>query len=322
MQTVKTEEVRGPQYDAVQIQFCDANGWLDVLKAISVLCDEVDFHVCQDGVKVRSMDPSQVAMVDFERTRSSFEAISCGPSKFRVNLGGGRSTYRRYSSSVGLLATLPRLSKKENKEATMTWRVDPVTHKLAVGFSGCGIQGQTLAYPTLDLGTEEVPTPHIRFNAEIKILASAFYDAIKAAVKVTDNVQFIASTEGLELKALTELTAWNTKFERSSGSLVSISVEKGTQKATFNLNYLLDIAKALKNVADVVKLEFSSRMPIRLSVSAGKTAYAEGLTFYLAPRIDEEEPVAETVENVKGMYEEKTEEATAQAPEVAEAKSE
>ena len=44
-----------------------------MLAAISTLIEEADFNAAPEGIKLRSMDPSHVAMVDFEWNKSAFQ---------------------------------------------------------------------------------------------------------------------------------------------------------------------------------------------------------------------------------------------------------
>jgi len=44
----------------------DAKFLKDMMSAISILIDEATFDLTSDGIKLRAMDPSRVAMVDFE----------------------------------------------------------------------------------------------------------------------------------------------------------------------------------------------------------------------------------------------------------------
>jgi proliferating cell nuclear antigen len=51
----------------------DARLWKSLLGAISALIEEADFNATPDGIRLRSMDPAHVAMVDFEWQKAAFE---------------------------------------------------------------------------------------------------------------------------------------------------------------------------------------------------------------------------------------------------------
>ena len=66
----------------------DARQWKNLLAAISTLIEEADFNAAPEGIKIRSMDPSHVAMVDFECNKSAFQEYTClQPTKIRLNIG-------------------------------------------------------------------------------------------------------------------------------------------------------------------------------------------------------------------------------------------
>ena len=55
----------------------DARLWKNLLSSISILVDEANFTADSSGLKLRSMDPSHVAMVDFELPSSTFKDYLC-----------------------------------------------------------------------------------------------------------------------------------------------------------------------------------------------------------------------------------------------------
>ena len=65
----------------------DAKLFRDSVTAISTLIDEGTFKVDSNGIRLRSMDPSRVAMVDFIMQKTVFdEYVSEGETKICLNL--------------------------------------------------------------------------------------------------------------------------------------------------------------------------------------------------------------------------------------------
>jgi DNA polymerase III sliding clamp (beta) subunit (PCNA family) len=54
-------------------------------------------------------------------------------------------------------------------------------------------------------------------------------------------------------------------------------------KATFSINYLLDMVAALAKIEDVATVELTSDMPLRITLALPADA---SLVYYLAPRIE------------------------------------
>ena len=72
------------------------------------------------------------------------------------------------------------------------------------------------------------------------------------------------------------------EVEKGSDELLSLETKENA-RSTFSLNYLSEMVRAASSLSDIVLLEFSTDMPIRLSfemLSKGR------LQYYLAPRIE------------------------------------
>ena len=65
-----------------KLKVSDAKLLRDMATAISILVDEATFKIDPEGLKLRAMDPSRVAMIDFEWPKSIFqEYVSTEPQK-------------------------------------------------------------------------------------------------------------------------------------------------------------------------------------------------------------------------------------------------
>ena len=63
-----------------EIKIAYAKLWKNLISAISTLIDEGNFIVDKDGIRLRAMDPSHVAMIDFEWSKSVFDKYKCDES--------------------------------------------------------------------------------------------------------------------------------------------------------------------------------------------------------------------------------------------------
>ena len=127
----------------------------DVLTAISTLIDEGTFNVTPEGIKLRSMDPSRVAMVDFTMQKTAFdEYVSDQNTKICVNLG-----------------ELLKLLKRAGRDEAVEIHLDESTGQLVVIIRGR--YTRTFRMPTLEAMEDEVPTPRVTFNAKVTLTADA-----------------------------------------------------------------------------------------------------------------------------------------------------
>jgi proliferating cell nuclear antigen len=247
-----------------KLKVTDAKLLRDMATAISILVDEATFKIDSDGLKLRAMDPSRVAMIDFEWPKAIFENYEASePSKMCINISE-------------LLKLLRRAGKDESVELTL----DDKTGRLQVSIMGKYSRNFTM--PTLEASEEEVPTPKISFNVKAKTTTSGLSQAIEDAQLVSDHVKVEADTEKMTLVASGDLMGATITLQKGSDALLDLEA-KEPSKATFSLSYLSEIIKAASATSDIATLEFSTDMPVRIDFQQTK----EGkLTFFLAPRIE------------------------------------
>jgi proliferating cell nuclear antigen len=249
-----------------KLKVADAKLLRDMITSISILVDEATFKIDPEGLKLRAMDPSRVAMIDFEWPKTIFEEYQCdAPTKMCINI-----------------TELLKLLKRANKDEIVELSLDEKTGKLQVQITGKYTRNFTM--PTLEASEEEVPTPKLTFNVMVKATTEGLSQAIEDAQLVSDHVRLEADPEKLVFNAAGDLMGAIITIQKGSDTLLDLQA-KEPSKATFSLSYLTEIIKAASQTSDIATMEFSSDMPIKLDFQQTK----EGkLTFYLAPRIETE----------------------------------
>jgi len=244
----------------------DAKLLRDMITAISTLVDEATFNIAPEGIKLRAMDPSRVAMIDFEWPKTVFDEYTADiPTKMCINI-------------TELLKLLRRTSKDESVELAL----DEKTGRLNVGIKGK--YDRTFNMPTLEAAEEEVPTPKITFNVRAKATTEGLNEAIQDVLLVSDHVRLEMDNEKMTMRATGDLMGATVELKKGSDALLDLEAKEAS-KATFSLSYLSEIIKTAAATSEVATLEFSTDMPIRIDFQQPK----EGkLTFYLAPRIEVE----------------------------------
>jgi len=249
-----------------KLKVADAKLLRDMITSISILVDEGTFKLDPEGLKLRAMDPSRVAMIDFEWPKTIFEEYVCDtPTKMCINI-------------TELLKLLKRAGKDEFVELSL----DDKTGRLQVAIMGK--YSRKFNMPTLEASEEEVPTPKLSFNVRVKATTDGLSQAIEDAQLVSDHVRLEADPEKLVFNAAGDLMGATITIQKGSDTLLELEA-KESSKATFSLSYLTEIIKAASATSDIATLEFSSDMPVRLDFQQMKGGK---LTFYLAPRIETE----------------------------------
>jgi len=238
----------------------------DILVSISTLIDEGTFNTSPEGIKLRSMDPSRVAMVDFTMQKTVFdEYISDKNEKICINLG-----------------ELLKLLKRAGRDEILEILLDEETGQLIVRIRGK--YTRTFRMPTLEVTEEEIPIPKVTFNAKVTLTADGLRQSLEDVALVSDHVRMETDGEKFMMSAKGEIMGATIELKKGSEALLSLEI-KEPSKATYPLSYLSDIVKAASATSDVVALEFSTDMPIRLDF---KQPYDGTLVYYLAPRIEVE----------------------------------
>jgi len=212
------------------------------------------------------MDPSRVAMIDFQWPKTIFDEYQCDqPQKMCINI-----------------TELLKLLRRTGREEAIELSLNPETPKLQIAITGR--YTRTFTMPTLEPQEEEVPTPKITFKAQAKTTTDGLRQAIEDAQLVSDHVRIEADTEKLTLTATGDLMGATIELKKGSDALLDLQTQEPV-KATFSLSYLAEIIKAAASTSEIATLQFANDMPIRIDFHQPK----EGkLTYYLAPRIEVE----------------------------------
>lgn len=244
----------------------DAKIWKNLLTAISTLIEEADFNTTENGLKLRSMDPSHVAMVDFEWSKEAFEEYVCDtPTNIRVNI-----------------TTMLKLLRRSKSEESLEISYDEENKKVDLTLRGKILKKFTM--PTLESVEEEVPTPKLSFNARVKLMSETLKEIVEDSETVSDNINFKAKENKLFVKASSELSNVGMELSKTDGALLELEIKEESD-ATFNLNYFGEMVKAGSATSEVATIEFSTNMPIRLEFEMSQQGK---LMYYLAPRIEAE----------------------------------
>jgi len=249
-----------------KVKVSDAKLLRDAVTALSTLIDEGTFNIDSDGIRLRAMDPSRVAMVDFTMQKTVFDEYgSDEDTKICLNL-----------------SELLKLLKRAGKDETVELLLDEKTGQFVITVRGK--YTRTFRMPTLEASEDEVPTPKIAFNAKVTLTADGFRQSLEDVALVSDYVRVETDGEKVTMNAKGDIMGANVELKKGSDALLSIEV-KEPSKSAFPLSYLSEIVKAAAATSDIVTLEFSSDMPIRLDF---KQRYDGTLVYFLAPRIEVE----------------------------------
>jgi proliferating cell nuclear antigen len=230
------------------------------------LIEEAAFKFTPDGIKMKAMDPSHIALVDFELPVTAFVEYNF---KQPIVLG------------INLLE-MNKIISRGKAEDELILELDEKQNRLGLTFKG--ISTRRLSLPLIDVREAELPEPKLQFTATAEVLAGVIQDGLKDAEIVGDNVRFELSENGLVISAESDKGTTELKLGKGDKGLAKLSI-KQPARAMFNIKYLTDITKAA-SATDIITVNLGMDLPIQMDFPV-----AEGrgrLRFLLAPRIEAE----------------------------------
>lgn len=252
--------------DFVKARMESSELWKNCIGPISKLIEEAAFTFTPEGVKMKAMDPSHVALVDFELSAEGFDEYDVKGTRV---LGMNLKEMSKFFSRA-----------KKNDELVFGFQEGE--NRLDLTFKGTSTRKFTL--PLLEIEEEELPEPELDFTASAKVLAGMVKDGLKDASLVTDKVRFELLEENFLMTTESDTGSTEMKLSEGGEGLQELEVDK-TARAMYNIGYLNDIIKVASS-KDIVEIHLGPDLPLRLNFSM-----AEGngrLKFLVAPRIETE----------------------------------
>jgi proliferating cell nuclear antigen len=242
----------------------DARKFKNSIDAIVNIIEEGQLEIGENGLFLRAIDPSQIAMVVFNMPKSAFSLyeVSIPPVKVGLNFEMISKILARARGSEKL-----EISKQENK--------------VQLKFLGSK-RNRSFKIPILDMAEGISREPQSFTDTVITVKSSAFKESLKDALLVDSNVTLRAKEKQFLIEVRGDSSELVEENEEDNDMLISI---KSTEpaKATFSLQYLDDIVKACPdNMPLTLYLKTNKPLKVEYNVDEAK------LVYYLAPRTTEE----------------------------------
>lgn len=245
-----------------EIVLDNAKTFSDCVNAIVTLIDEGEFDIAGDGMKLRAMDPTQIALVDFFLPKAAFE-------KYEV----------KEDSKISLnLTDLSKITGRVRPGEKLTLRLDKTKSRLELVFRSKSTRKFNM--PLLSLSGAVPKTPKIEFDSTIKLNGLLLKESLKDATLLSAHVVLKADGEGFTVTASGDKGDVIIEAKKDEDILLEHSV-KNDSRAMFPLEYLNDLLKNVEGEA-VVTLNLKNDAPLRLEYPIGQGT----VVYYLAPRIE------------------------------------
>jgi len=135
----------------------------------------------------------------------------------------------------------------------------------------------------IESSSNSTPLPKLNFNCKI-VLASGAFDKILSDVQVlSEYISIDSNTKTVQFSGKGDSGEANIILESTNEGLEELTVKEDS-KATYSLDYLSKIIKAISNSGGTISAEYSNKMPLRLEF---RVANVGRIHFYLAPRVQD-----------------------------------
>jgi len=244
------------------LTFDNAKVFKDCVDALVTLIDEGTFNITQEGITLRAMDPSQIAMVDFKLPKEAFEKFTVtSDTKISLNLDH-----------------LSKITARSRPGETLNLKLDDSKSRLILIFKGQNTRRFNM--PLLDSTTAEPREPSIDFDGTIKINGNVLKEGLKDASLISPHVILDTNEEGFTIESTGDKGHVIIETKKGDDILIEHSVNTSC-KAMYPLEYMNDVLKGAESGA-VVLLELKTDAPLRVQYPIGQAT----VTYYLAPRIE------------------------------------
>lgn len=258
----KPETPKKNGFAVAEMTFQDARLLKTLFEAIKRITDEPVFNISLDALSIRQMDPSRVAMINYNIEKAYFE-------EWHVHTPG----ICCFDLDEMLKVAFGNLAK----DTRVGFFINGKDGQITITLKDSRIRKRQ--FPMLESTVENAPTPKLHFDAMFKLVAKPLQEDLAELAKVSDHAVLNGGMNSLKIEAIGDTTKGSNSYDKGSDLLIDAEV-KTESKATYSLSYLTGMLFDPK-LCDVVAFEFSTDMPIRVTM---QTRFGN-LYSYLAPRI-------------------------------------
>lgn len=242
----------------IMFSYPSARDYTVILKTVAELVDETSIQVDSEGVHIKALDPSRIAMLMVNIPPEAFH-------EFKVD----------ESISVGLVVSnLTKILRNLRTSDKMVVAANEEYIEIIIE----GTSPRRYKFRNISVLAEEVPELKPEYDVETVVLASPLKTAISELSDITSTIGVSADNEALTLFDY-DTRKSTYKLTTASGNVVNLSVKKSAT-VPYDSEYLAKATNilGLSNVAD---LKYGSEAPLYISLefAGGKVAY------YLAAKL-------------------------------------
>lgn len=237
--------------------------WRAVAAAVKTLVEEATFDANSEGITFRAMDPSHVALVDLVWPVAAWANYECDkPFKFSVRV-------------EDLVRTIGRADAKDQVEIS-SGEDDSISIKFSNGYK------REFNIHLIESTAASAPLPKLEFDTKATVTKTILEKVLGDVSVVSDQVTITASKDKIAFSGKSDVGKAEIGLAKNDADVLELQ-SNAESKATYSIDYVSGILKALGGVADTVQLEYSSKKPLRLELKLNDQGAK--MFYFLAPRV-------------------------------------
>ena len=236
----------------------------DVLKcivnAISPISDEIKFNITPQGIAMRAVDPTHIAMIGLDIDKAAFDKFEADETELGLELDKVKEILKLTASGETICM------EQDSERGKLIFKLGNITRRMNL----------------LDTSTINEPkVPNLDLSATIVVPAQELLKGIKASCDISDHITLTAEQETFELSSDGDTDSVSLVMDKSS--LVSINSPESVRSG-FTIDYFLNLIKAVPADTNIT-IGLDTDKPVKIAFGL---ADGNGVARYLlAPRIED-----------------------------------
>jgi proliferating cell nuclear antigen len=241
----------------------DARRWREIMNMISTLLEEAEFKASPEGLELRAMNDSKVAMIDLDLPATFFDRYECDVvTSLRIKV-------------KSMLDILEGVGAKETIEVSYIKEQAKLIVYLHNEYE------RIFKLTTLAVEEEFERKPSTVFTVKAKVSTTSLKKVLSESEKMGDVVTIETQADKIEFTTIGLTGNVTSTFKKGSPSLIELFVEKEST-ATYSLDLLKSIVMEASSISDTVNIEYSTDNVLRLDF-----VFPQGkLHLYLSPSLE------------------------------------
>ncbi len=231
----------------------------EMVDIIFTVVPEAKFEVDSEGIHIKAVDPSRIAMISLDLKRTAFQEFDAEETSFGVDLEKMKDMLK-----LGALDTDVTLDQDE-EENLFVIKVGNITRKMPL------IDDSNMSDPKVP--SLSLPTKVVAPVIEIK-------KGVSAAKSIGDNIVLMVDENGFELMSKSE-GADQASLHLGKDSLIELDASE-TARSTFPLDYFSKIISTIKTPNVTLRLGSDYPLDLSFEIASGNG----NVKYLLAPRVE------------------------------------